>query len=166
LAGIEVRAIPWWLAAYVGTVVVLNVAFEIVPIIDTPLGPWPPAALLAGAVFIVRDFAQRAHGHWVLAAMVLGGAISYFAASPAIATASLVAFAASEGLDWLVYTVLKRRPFGQRIVASSLLSTPFDSVIFLGMIGFLSPVAFVLMTLSKLAGLIVVPFVNARRRGI
>ena len=151
------------MALYVGTVVLLNVAFEIVPIVETPIGPWPPAALLAGVVFIVRDFAQRAHGHWVLVAMLLGGAISYVAASPAIAVASVVAFAASEGLDWLVYTVLKRRTFGQRVVASSLLSTPLDSVIFLGMIGFLSPVSFVLMTLSKLVGLIIVPFVPDRR---
>ena len=151
------------MALYVGTVVLLNVAFEIVPIVETPIGPWPPAALLAGVVFIVRDFAQRAHGHWVLVAMLLGGAISYVAASPAIAVASVVAFAASEGLDWLVYTVLKRRTFGQRVVASSLLSTPLDSVIFLGMIGFLSPVSFVLMTLSKLVGLIIVPFVRDRR---
>ena len=146
-----------WFAIYVGTVVLLNVAFMFIPIVDTGIGPWPPAALLAGLVFIVRDLAQRAHGHWVLVAMVLGGAISYFAASPEVAKASLVAFAVSEGIDWLVYTSLRRRSFQSRIALSSVVSTPVDSVVFLGMLGFLSPVSFILMTFSKLAALLIVP---------
>lgn len=149
-----------WFAIYVGTVVLLNVAFMFIPIVDTGIGPWPPAALLAGAVFIVRDFAQRAHGHWVLVAMALGGLISYFAASPEVAKASLIAFSVSEGIDWIVYTLLRRRRFGSRIAVSSVVSTPVDSVVFLGMLGFLSPASFVLMTLSKLAALLVVPLLR------
>jgi len=127
----------------------VNVAFDVLPLIETPWGVVPPAALLVGAVFVFRDFAQRAVGHWVLAGMAIGVALSYWLASPYVALASAAAFAVSELVDWAVYSVL-RRPFRERVLASSLLGTPIDSVVFLVGIGAFSWFGVVVMTLAKL----------------
>jgi queuosine precursor transporter len=59
---------------------------------------------------------------------------------PFIAVASVSAFLVSETADWIVYTVTKR-PLRDRILASSAVSSPLDSVVFLGLIGFLRGVA-------------------------
>ena len=140
-----------WVAAYVAAIVLVNWLFEILPVVETPLGAWPPASLVVGFVLILRDLAQREVGHYVLIAMLAAGAITYVMVDPFIAFASVAAFLVSETADWIVYT-LTRRPLRDRILASSAISSPLDSVVFLGLIGFLSPASFILQTLSKFAG--------------
>ena len=149
--------------AYVFSVVFVNWLFTIVPPIPLPGGEvWPPVSLVVGFVFVIRDYAQRAIGHKVLLAMLCGAAVSYFMAGPEIAFASMAAFLVSELFDWAMYTCTGR-PFSQRILLSSLISTPVDSAVFLFLINMAGPGGILIMTLSKLAGALVV-FMLVRRR--
>ena len=61
-----------WTALYIGLIVLVNWLFTVVPLVEMGAGEkWPPVALIVGLVFVARDFAQRAIGHWVLAAMLI-----------------------------------------------------------------------------------------------
>lgn len=153
-------------ALYIALIVTVNYAFSVVPLVKLPDGTmWPPVALLVGFVFVVRDFAQREIGHKVLLAMLVGVVISYFMASPFVATASAAAFLISELVDWAVYTYTKR-PLSQRILFSSLLGTPVDSAVFLGLLGLLSPVGVIAMSASKLLGAVLVWWMIRRRESL
>lgn len=148
---------------YIFTLVLVNYAFDIVPLLALPNGDmWSPVALVVGFIFVIRDYAQREIGHMVLPAMLVGGAISWMMATPAIALASVCAFLTGELLDWAVYT-FTRRPFSQRVLLSSALSTPVDSAVFLAMVGLFSFSSVLMMTASKMFGALVV-FYLARRR--
>ena len=150
---------------YVFTVVLVNFAFDKVPLLTLPGGElWSPVALVVGFVFVIRDYAQRDIGHYVLPAMLLGGLISWLMASPTVALASICAFLTGELVDWAVYTITGR-PFSQRMLFSSALSTPLDSIVFLSMVGLFSVPSVIVMTLSKMIGSIIVFFL-ARRREI
>lgn len=146
-----------WSAIYILSIIVINVLFGLIPPVQTIWGPWPPVALLVGLVFVFRDFAQRQVQHKVLYATLIGIGISYLMAEPKVAYASAVAFAVSELLDWLIYTAL-RRPFEERIIFSSLVSTPIDSWVFLGMIGLASPASIMLMTASKMVASVFIAY--------
>ena len=56
-----------------------------------------------------------------------------------------------------------RRPFSQRILISSLVGAPLDSIVFLGMIGIATPWSVITMSLSKLAGSLLVWWLVRRR---
>lgn len=148
---------------YVALIALVNWAFAVIPLVELPGGDlWSPVALIVGFVFVVRDFAQRAIGHKVLFAMLAGCAISWWMASPALALASAGAFAIGELADWSMYTFTKK-PFSQRILYSSLLGVPLDSVFFLSFIGIASPGGIAIMSASKLFGAFAV-FLLVRRR--
>ena len=150
-------------ALYIGLIVLVNWLFTVVSLVDMGGGEmWPPVALIVGLIFIVRDFAQRVVGHWVLAAMLIAAILSYFLADPFVAYASVAAFAISELADWLVYSFTKR-PFAQRILLSSVLATPIDTVVFLGIMGWLSAPAVLAMTASKLVGALIVWYLVRNR---
>lgn len=151
---------------YVVLIVVINWGFTVVPLVKMPGGEmWPPLSLAVGFVFVVRDFAQREIGHRVLLAMLVGAGLSYVMASPYVAIASAAAFLVSEFADWLVYTVT-RRPLATRILYSSLLGTPIDSVVFLWGIGHLTVSGVVAMTISKMLGALVVWWLIRRRESL
>lgn len=153
----------WYIASYVLCVVLVNYGFTVVPMVPLPGGEmWPPMALVVGFIFVLRDYAQRQVGHWILPAMLLGGVISWFMASPQVAMASVCAFLTGEFMDWAVYTYTGR-PFSQRVLISSAVGTPVDSVVFLGMVGMLSLTSVVVMTLSKMVASFII-FLLARRR--
>jgi len=148
---------------YIALIVAVNWGFTVVPLVKMPGGEmWPPMSLVVGFIFVVRDFAQREIGHRVLIAMLIGAALSYVMASPYVAIASAAAFLVSELADWLVYTVTKR-PLSQRILFSSLLGTPIDSVVFLYGIGHLTVSGVAAMTASKLVGALIVWWMIRRR---
>jgi queuosine precursor transporter len=150
-------------ALYIGAIVAVNWAFTRVEPIPLPIGGvWQPVALMVGFVFVLRDFAQREIGHWVLAAMAVGVVLSYFMAEPFIAVASATAFLLSEVADWAVYS-FTGKPLSQRVLWSSVISTPIDSAVFLGMIGVLSLGTFLAMTISKLIGALIVWALIRRR---
>lgn len=147
---------------YIASVVAVNIGFSIVPMIDTPLGLLSPMAIVVGAVFVIRDYAQRRSGHYVLVAMVIATALSYLLADPFIALASAAAFATSELVDYGIYT-FTRRSFRERVLISSLASAPIDTAVFLfGISGFTFG-TFCLMVASKLVAAIVVWFVYRNR---
>ena len=150
-------------ALYIALIVAVNYAFSVVPLVKLPDGTmWPPVALAVGFVFVVRDFAQREVGHKVLLAMLVGVGISYVMADPFVATASAAAFLVSELVDWAVYS-FTGKTLSQRILYSSLLGTPVDSAIFLGLLGLLSPVGVLAMTASKMLGAVIVWWLIRKR---
>lgn len=148
--------------AYIGLVVLVNVLFSIVPMIQTPIGMLSPVAVIVGAVFVVRDYAQRAAKHYVIIAMLVATVISYMMADPFVAVASALAFFTSELFDWALYTVTKK-PFHQRVLISSLASTPVDTAVFLWWINDISPGTFALMVASKLIAAVVIYTYYANR---
>jgi uncharacterized PurR-regulated membrane protein YhhQ (DUF165 family) len=148
---------------YFFTVVLVNCAFGVVPLLSLPGGEqWSPVALIVGFTFIIRDYAQREVGHFVLLAMLAGGLVSWFMATPAVALASVCAFLTGELVDWAVYT-FTGRPFSQRVLLSSALSTPLDSIVFLSMVGLFSVPSVLMMTMSKMVGAILVFYLTRRR---
>ena len=150
-------------ALYIVLIVLVNWGFTVVPLVDLPGGSkWPPMSLVVGLVFVARDFAQREIGHRVIIAMLIAAALSYVMANPFVAVASLSAFLISEFADWAVYS-FTRRPFGQRVLLSSLVGTPLDSVVFLAVIGHLSFAGAAAMTVSKMLGALVVWWMLRRR---
>lgn len=153
----------WWTLIYVASIVIVNYAFGVLPIL--PLGEGiviPSATILVGLIFVIRDFAQKEVGHYVILAMLLAGTLSYFLANPTIAIASVTAFLVSEFADWAIYSFTKR-PFPQRVLLSSALGTPIDSALFLYMIGFFSVSGVIVMTLVKMIGALVVWWMIRKR---
>jgi uncharacterized PurR-regulated membrane protein YhhQ (DUF165 family) len=148
---------------YIALIVAVNYGFSVVPLVKLPDGTmWPPMSLVVGFIFVVRDFAQREIGHKVLLAMLVGAGLSYVMADPYVAVASAAAFLVSEVADWLIYSLTKR-PLNQRIIYSSLLSTPLDSAVFLFGIGHFSTAGVVTMTASKLVGAFIVWWMIRKR---
>ena len=135
--------------AYIVSIVAVNIGFVYIPPVPLLGEMFPPMSLVVGLIFIARDFAQREIGHKVLGAMAVGAILSYLMADPFVAIASVIAFAISEMVDWGVYTYTKR-PLRDRILLSSALGTPVDSAVFLLILGFFSPLGFLLMTLAKM----------------
>ncbi len=153
----------WWVLIYIASIVIVNYAFSILPIL--PLGEGiviPSATFLVGLIFVFRDFAQKEVGHYVISAMLLAGALSYFLASPTIAIASVTAFLVSEFADWGIYS-FTGHPFPQRVLLSSALGTPIDSALFLYMIGFFSIQGVIIMTLVKMVGALAVWWMIRKR---
>tara|TARA_R110002012_G_C11636975_1_gene610284 strand:- start:1711 stop:2094 length:384 start_codon:yes stop_codon:yes gene_type:complete len=116
---------------------------------------YPPMSIAVGLVFILRDYSQKEIGHKVIFAMLIGALLSYFMADPYIAFASLVAFIVAETVDWGVYT-FTNKPLRERILLSSLFSTPIDSALFLYMIGHFSLLATATMFVSKMLACIII----------
>ena len=140
---------------YIVLIVLVNWGFTVVPLIPILGEMFPPMSLVVGLIFVARDFAQREIQHKVIIAMLVAAALSYIMASPFVAVASLAAFLVSEFADWGVYTWTKK-PFAERVLISSAVSTPLDSAVFLAMIGHFSILAVVLMTVAKMIGALIV----------
>ena len=143
--------------AYIMSVVLINVGFVYVPLITFYDTMYPPMSIIVGIIFILRDYAQREIGHKVIGAMVIGAVLSYVMANPFIAVASFVAFMISELTDWGVYT-FTGKPLHERILISSLASTPVDSAVFLLMIGQFSLLACITMFVSKMLAALAIYF--------
>ena len=144
-----------WTATYVLAIVLVNKLFVVVPAVPTPLGDLYLASILVGIVFVLRDYAQRETGHRILIATALAGLITWWMTSAELAVASVAAFAISETVDWAVFSFTKR-PLQSRILISSLLSVPVDTLAFLYLSGFLTPATFGMEMASKAAGVMLV----------
>ncbi|MBM3105386.1 VUT family protein [Pseudomonas sp. V1] len=145
-----------FLIAYISSVVLINYAFSSAPHLDVIWSAW------GGLVFILRDMVQTRYGHGALLAMLVALVLSYVTSEPAIALASATAFAVSELIDWLVFSVTKR-PLHDRLWLSSALSIPIDTLIFFGMIGALTPAVIGTALASKFAGVTAVWLIMAWR---
>ena len=147
---------------YIATVVFINLAFAYIPPIVLFDGTiFTVGSVIAGLVFVTRDFAQREVGHKVvLLLMAAAGLLSYLLADPFVAIASIVAFAISEISDYIVYSKYKG-DFNKRVIVSSLVSVPIDTAVFLAIISHLSALSFAVMCVSKL--LVVAYFVKFKK---
>jgi len=91
----------------------------------------------AGLSFVLRDSLHDAAGKWATLAVIAGGAVlSFLVADPFIALASAVAFGLSETADLAVYAPLRRRGYIRAAVASNVVGSLVDSVVFLAIAGF------------------------------
>lgn len=151
------------LLVYIALIAGANWIYEVTPLVTLPGGDlWSPVDLMVGFVFVVRDFAQRRVGHHVLWAMLAGIVLSWLMVSPELALASAAAFAIGELADWAIFSVTGK-PFSQRILISSLLGAPLDSLVFLTMVGLASPVGMAAQIVSKLLGAFLVFYLVTRR---
>ena len=144
-----------WTALYVVSIVLVNWMFTAIAPWPTPLGDLYLANIVVGFVFVLRDYAQREIGHSVLAATAVGGVLTWFMVDPVIAVASITAFVLSAMADWGVYSFM-RRPLSQRILISSLIAVPLDTLAFQYLAGYLTPAAFVTEIASKALGVLLV----------
>lgn len=143
-----------WVIAYIVAIVGVNWMFLTLPPVATVFGDVYYANFVVGAIFVVRDYAQRQIGHYILLATLLAGVLTYHMVDPAIATASLIAFFLSEGVDWAIFS-FTRRPLQERILLSSIVSAPVDTLAFQYLAGYLTPAAYALELASKLVGVVV-----------
>jgi hypothetical protein len=91
----------------------------------------------AGVTFVLRDSVQDGLGKYAtLGLIVLGAALSYLVSDPFIALASGVAFLASETADLAIYTPLRDRGYVRAAVASNVVGSVVDTVLFLSIAGF------------------------------
>ena len=81
-------------------------------------------------MLVVRDFAQREVGHYVLIAMAIALILTAMAAGPELALASGGAFAIAELVDWALFTFTKYK-LSTRVLLSSAIAAPLDTTIFL-----------------------------------
>jgi uncharacterized PurR-regulated membrane protein YhhQ (DUF165 family) len=144
-----------WTATYVVSIVLVNWLFVAVSPWATPMGDLYLANVVVGFVFVLRDYAQRELGHKVLLATLLAGVITWYMVDPALALASLTAFFISEMADWGIYS-FTRKPLQQRILISSLIAVPLDTVVFQHLAGYLTPAAFTTEVASKMIGVLIV----------
>jgi uncharacterized PurR-regulated membrane protein YhhQ (DUF165 family) len=92
---------------------------------------------MAGLAFVARDAVQDTAGRvWALAALVAGAGLSWLVASPQLAIASGVAFGLSELADMAIYTPLRKRGYVRAAVASNLVGSVVDTLLFLWLAGF------------------------------
>lgn len=145
-----------FLIAYISSVVLINFAFSAAPHLDVIWSAW------GGLVFVLRDMVQTRFGHGAILAMLAALVLSYVTSDPTIALASATAFAVSECIDWLVFTVTKR-PLRDRLWLSSALSIPVDTFIFFGLIDALTPPVIITALVSKFAGVTAVWLIMAWR---
>lgn len=140
----------------------------------TPFGEelFSPLALVVGFWFVLRDFAQRELGNVkILYVMLFGMVISFILGGPQIGMASAAAFGFSELFDWAYFTFSKRS-FAQRVLISSFIAAPIDSIIFFGLADMLEVIPGVQLmswptvlteTLSKIAAALII-YLRLRKR--
>jgi uncharacterized PurR-regulated membrane protein YhhQ (DUF165 family) len=157
-----------WVVLYAAAIVAVNWMFMAIAPWPTPLGDLYLANIVVGFVFVLRDYAQREIGHYILFATAAAGVLTWFMVDQAIAVASVTAFMLSETADWAVYSWL-RRPLSQRILISSAVAVPLDTFAFQYLAGYLTPAAFMTEVTSKALGVVIVWYLlraRDRRRAI
>lgn len=116
---------------YVLLIPFINWSFTWAPMWEVlPGWAFNPVTIVTGLVLVVRDFAQREVGHYVLIAMAIALVLTAFAAGPELALASGGAFAIAELVDWALFTFTKYR-LSTRVLLSSAIAAPLDTTIFL-----------------------------------
>ena len=147
--------------AYIASIIMVNWLFAPAQLVlgvtfwSTPFGDLFLANLVVGFVFVLRDYAQREIGHKILLATLLAGVVTYYMVDPMIALASITAFVLSEMADWAIYSFTKR-PLQSRILISSLVAVPLDTLTFQYLAGYLTPAAFSTEVASKALGVAIV----------
>jgi uncharacterized PurR-regulated membrane protein YhhQ (DUF165 family) len=137
-----------WPLLYLGSVILINALFLLVPPFHTPWGMASLGAFGIGGVYIARDCVQRVHGpKLALILMGLGIAITAIM-SPKLALASGSAFAVGEGIEFIIFSSTGR-PFRERVAWSAPPGVLADTAVFLLIAGFFSWPNFFFESLSK-----------------
>lgn len=120
------------LAAYIGTIFAANWAIARFGVVPVGFGLMAPAGVyFVGLAFTFRDTTQRTLGRGYTIVAILTGAALSALVSPEFAVASAAAFLFSEGADFAVYTPLAKRRWLTAVVASNIVGTIVDSILFL-----------------------------------
>lgn len=123
--------LPLMTFVYVALIPFINWSFTWAPMWELlPGWAFNPVTIVTGLVLVVRDFAQREVGHYVLIAMAVALALTAVAAGPELALASGGAFAIAEMVDWALFTFTKYR-LSTRVLLSSAIAAPLDTTLFL-----------------------------------
>lgn len=124
--------------AYIASVVVANSLSTHYGFVSVGFGLMASAGTYAaGAALGLRDAVQEGLGkRAVFGVIALAGVLSYFIASPAIATASAAAFTIAELCDLVVYTPMRKRGWVKAVIASNIVGGLVDTVVFLHIAGF------------------------------
>jgi hypothetical protein len=160
-----------WTLLYIILIPLVNWAFSWTPLFILPDGgKWSPFSLVVGLILVLRDFAQQEVGHFIFLPLMIGVAISFGMAPPAIAMASGIAFLFGECVDWAIYTFTKK-PLSSRVLYSSFASVPVDSIIYLTGANQAVPGLFTwwmlgTMMASKMVGAIAVYYLIRRREQV
>lgn len=123
--------------AYACTILAANLATAQYGLVH--LGPVAVTAgtFAVGLSFVARDALHDTAGRWPVVVAIAAGAGLSGALSPAqLAIASGVTFLVSETADLVVYTPLRRRTRLGAWVASNVVASPIDSILFLWLAGF------------------------------
>jgi uncharacterized PurR-regulated membrane protein YhhQ (DUF165 family) len=137
--------------SYLLAIFFVNLLFPYFPVYHFLGPPFSAGDITVGVIYIARDFAQREIGKNVLYVMMAGCAASYLFAGREVVIASTCAFVVGELIDWAIYT-FSGKPFSQRLLTSSLISIPADTVIFLSLINQLNSAGVLVMILAKAVG--------------
>lgn len=114
-----------------------NVGTECIPNGPCLIPVWPgltapSGVLMVGAALVLRDIVhERLGAWWAVAAIAVGGVLSWWLAAPALVVASVTAFLLSELADFAVYTPLRKRNLPLAVAASGLAGAAIDSAVFL-----------------------------------
>ena len=123
--------LPLMTLVYVALIPFINWSFTWAPLWEVlPGWAFNPVTIVTGLVLVVRDFAQREVGHYVLIAMAIALILTAMAAGPELALASGGAFAIAELVDWALFTFTKYK-LSTRVLLSSAIAAPLDTTIFL-----------------------------------
>jgi uncharacterized PurR-regulated membrane protein YhhQ (DUF165 family) len=144
-----------WTLSYILFIVVINTLFVYLPFFKIHGSEFSTADSIVGAIYVMRDFAQREIKHYVIFAMFIGAILSYLLADKQVAVASVASFLIAESIDWGIYT-FTRKPLSQRILWSAAISSPIDSAVFLYMMNQLNGLGLSVMTCVKILGVLAV----------
>ncbi|MGA4786745.1 VUT family protein [Nocardia sp. AB354] len=160
---------PAWavlaVVAYLGAIVAANWLIEQFGIVPVGFGLMAPAGVfMVGPALVLRDGVQYLWGKPIsLATLAIGALISYLVASPEIATASAVAFAVSEFIDFVIFTWLAPR-WTRAVFFGGVAGALIDSILFLS-IAFGSLALLPGQVLGKVYGVVIASVVIGVRRG-
>lgn len=149
--------------SYLLFIVLLNTLFSYVPNLNILGEPVSIADFVAGLIYVMRDFAQRETGHWVIAAMLAGCGLSWLLAEHQAAFASVAAFSVGETIDWGIFT-FSGWTLPKRLFWSSIISAPVDTWVNLWCLHQLNSMAFIIMTTTKFFGIGCLVYVWMRNR--
>lgn len=128
--------------AFAGTIPAANWLIQNVGTECIPNGPCllpvgfgllaPSGVLMVGAALVLRDAVHEAGGaRAALLAILIGAALAWFVAPPALVIASVAAFLLAELADMAVYTPLREKRLGLAVLASGIVGAAVDSAVFL-----------------------------------
>lgn len=120
-------------AGFIAVIVLANLAITHIGLVPVGFGLMAPAGVyFAGLAFGLRDVLQDHLGaRAVPVAIGIGALLSLALADPFVAFASVMAFLASELLDFAVYTPIRRRHWLIAVAVSNTVGLIADSALFL-----------------------------------